>query len=714
MGRSMKWATALAASVTAVAGLAVTPAFAAGPTAGAARVGAVAAAQPLQLVFPLKADDGGLDAFARAVSTPGSPLYAQYESVSRLAARFGATPATRARVLAYLRARGARDATIDPTGMLAEATLPAATAERLFRTPLAQFAAHGARFVAPESGVTIPPALHGLVTGVVGLDTEPVLHDDPVRLAHPPTARAASSQPSSILPASGTPSGCAAGVGSRAFTPNEYLSAYDYAPMRAAKLAGKGERVALIEIDGFRYSDLRTYAKCFGLDVPSITTYFGGVGHALAPGAETTLDLEVLDGMVPDLDEIEVFENKADTASLLRAVVQPFLTPNAKPQVISISLGECEQNALFVDGGASIRAAEREFSLMAATGITVLAASGDSGSAACTNDRGQPQDSLGVSYPGSSPWVTSVGGTNLQLNAANQIEQQIVWNDTSQDPGAAGGGGVSQLFSRPGYQNGTVSIKRREVPDVSALADVVPGYVTYCTARPDCINAQEPDPWQAIGGTSAATPLLAAGVALVNQDLHRQGKQFVGQLNPLLYQLGRSSLRTSIFNDVLQFGNDVGPFITGNGEPLGCCTAGPGYDDASGWGSVDMANFDRAAVQILPKIPNVSLSVPRGQRPVHSHKIVVGMACSTPCRAAAFAVVSISGGSSFTAQSKTFTLGRNRRKSIPISFNGKQLGKLRTALAKHRSIFAEAFGAILDGGGNVVKLTAGRKVAINR
>jgi len=89
------------------------------------------------------------------------------------------------------------------------------------------------------------------------------------------------------------------------------------------------------------------------------------------------------------------------------------------------------------------------------------------------------------------------------------------------------------------------------------------------------------------------------------------------------------------------------------------------------------------------------------------------MACSQACQAAAFAIVSIPGGGSFTAQSKTFNLHPNRRKSIPIAFNGKQEGRLRAAIAKHRVIFAEAFGAILDGGGNVVKLTAGRRVAIN-
>jgi subtilase family serine protease len=715
MGRAEKWAKALAACA-AGAGLvlAAPTALAAGPQAGAARVGGVSSAEQLKLVLPLKADDAGLEAFAHAVSTPGSPLYGRYESVSTLAGRFGAPPATRARVLGYLRAHGATNLTIDPTGLLAEATMNAVDAERLFQTHLSRFRARGAGFIAPEANVTIPAALSGLVNGVVGLDTQPLVNPpQPQRLPDRPLAHAATTQPSSILPSSGTPAGCGGAVATGGFTPNQYLTAYDYNPLRAAHLAGEGERIALIEIDGFKYSDITTYARCFGLDVPSITTYFGAVGHPLPPGGETTLDLEVLDGIVPDLGELEVFENNSDTAGLLRAVVQPFVTPNAKPQVISISLGLCEADSQFVDGGASIRAAEREFSLMAATGITVLAASGDSGSAACSNNRG-PVHQLAVSYPASSPWVTAVGGTNLLLNAANQILGQIVWNDTNQDPGAAGGGGISRLFSRPSYQRGTVSINRRVLPDVSGLADVSPGFATYCTARPDCVNSQSPNPWQTVGGTSASTPLIAGGIALVNQDLHRQGKQFVGQLNPLLYLLGRSSSASSIFYDVTSYGNDVGPYIQGNGQLLGCCSAARGFDPASGWGSLDIADFDRAAVQILPKIPNVSLSIPPNQRPIRRGRIVVMMSCSDRCTAAALAFVSITGGKSFTAQSKPFSLKRNQRTAIPIVFNRVQASRLRTALARHRSIFAEAFGVLLDGGGNVVKTTAARRITLAR
>src|ERR1700722_13816488 len=107
MGRAEKGAKALAACAAGAGRIAAAPtALAAGPQAGAARVGEVSSAEQLKLVLPLKADDAGLVAFAHAVSTPGSPLYGQYESVSTLARRFGAPPATRARVLGYLRAHG--------------------------------------------------------------------------------------------------------------------------------------------------------------------------------------------------------------------------------------------------------------------------------------------------------------------------------------------------------------------------------------------------------------------------------------------------------------------------------------------------------------------------------------------------------------------------------------------------------------------------------
>ena len=410
------------------------------------------------------------------------------------------------------------------------------------------------------------------------------------------------------------------------FTPNEYLTAHDFNPLITARHSGQGERIAVIEIDGYKLSDIDAFARCFGKDRFALTTYYGLVGHPLPPGTESTLDLEVLDAVTPNLDEVEVFESGADEASLLKAAVAPIITPNAKPQVISESLGQCEA----YQDPAGFTASERGFRLAAATGVSYLAASGDHGSANCVDNKGNQADQLGTSYPASSPWVTGVGGTNFTLDANNLISNQVVWNDGADAPGWAGGGGYSTIFKRPSYQNGVVTPNARAVPDVSMLADSPPGYAIYCTA-PEC-TAQGGPSWQQVGGTSAAAPLLAGGVALVDQDLHRKGREFLGFLNPLLYELGKSGSAGSVFHDITSGTNDVGTTIPGgSGKALGCCTATPGYDPASGWGTIDLAHYGQLAAQLLPRIANVSLSIPGRQTPVKARTVSGRLSCSSAC-----------------------------------------------------------------------------------
>lgn len=104
---------------------------------------------------------------------------------------------------------------------------------------------------------------------------------------------------------------------------------------------------------------------------------------------------------------------------------------------------------------------ERTLASYAALGITVVVASGDSGSSSCSD--GIPASQLTaadtqplVSRPASSRWVLSVGGTNLTLNSDNSIASTGVWNDTvfpsPYAAGAGGGGGMSMLAPRPWWQ----------------------------------------------------------------------------------------------------------------------------------------------------------------------------------------------------------------------------------------------------------------------
>jgi hypothetical protein len=340
----------------------------------------------------------------------------------------------------------------------------------------------------------------------------------------------------------------------------------------------------------------------------------------------------------------------------------------------------------------------------------VLAASGDSGSADCTQNDGTPDDFLSVNFPASSPWVTAVGGTNLSLTSQNTISSEVVWNDTDISAGSAGGGGPSELFGRPSYQAGTVAGSRRALPDVSMLADVAPGYSVFCTA-PECVSGG-PSAWQSVGGTSAATPLMAGGVAVIDQLLRQRERADIGQLNPLLYRIGHSSAAASVFNDVQLYGNDVGPYIPGNGQPLGCCSAQTGYDEASGWGSVNLNALANAALLLQPRAADVSLSLPRHQRPVARHQILATVSCSMGCAMAAFAEVSINHGVPFSVESKVFRLRSAGRRTIAVKFSSRQLGKLRAALAHHRPIQVFVYGVTLSPQHDIERETGGTPLTI--
>ena len=425
---------------------------AAAPVARATAIGPAPASQPLQLVLPAgRARCRPRAQLAQAVSTPGSPQYGHYESIAAARSPVRRLGGTRARVVRYLRAAGATGVKIDATGLFADATMTAARAERLFATPLTHVPFEPAQSV---HGAAVPvrrPARRsgGVVNGVIGLDTQAL--SGPRRADAGGLARKAhvASQPTSAFPRTGTPSGCHAGLSAgelgsdpatAGFTPNQYLTAYGFQQLQAAGLGGEGERVALIEIDGFKLSDIKAFAQCFGLHFPPVNAFGVGVKHPLAPGGESTLDLEVLDAAAPDLKAIDVYETNSSAADTLKAMTAPLQNHGRQPEVISASLGLCEPAVYAAIGVHGIEATEAALEMPPASGITFLASSGDSGSADCIGLDGFPIDRLAVNYPASSSWVDrrrrhEPAAQRRPIRSTNQI----VWNDTG-DPARVGGG----------------------------------------------------------------------------------------------------------------------------------------------------------------------------------------------------------------------------------------------------------------------------------
>jgi subtilase family serine protease len=197
--------------------------------------------------------------------------------------------------------------------------------------------------------------------------------------------------------------------------------------------------------------------------------------------------------------------------------------------------------------------------------VSTFVAAGDSGSTTCGGNLGRTT----LSYPAVSPFVTAVGGTRLTLGAGNARSSETVWNDSVYGQPAAGGGGYSQREPRPIYQNGANAQPTRAVPDVSALADIVPGW-------PVVLNST----LQTVGGTSGSTPVTAAATALVSGTERAAGRPRIGLANGWFYQ---AASQGPAFFDVTQGSNDL--------AGVGCCRATVGYDAASGLGVPNWATL---------------------------------------------------------------------------------------------------------------------------
>ncbi len=148
-----------------------------------------------------------------------------------------------------------------------------------------------------------------------------------------------------------------------------------------------------------------------------------------------------------------------------------------------------------------------------------------------------------------------------------------VWNEPAfAEPGnlATGGGAPSLLFGTPSYQSG-MSLSSRTTPDVSYDAAINGGVLVYTSIGGG---------FYIVGGTSAGSPQWAAIEALANQAAGHS----LGFLNPTLYTIGKGANYASDFHDITVGNNQA------SGTPVGF-NAATGWDDASGWGTPNVANL---------------------------------------------------------------------------------------------------------------------------
>ncbi len=490
-----------------------------------------------------------LDSLLNAIDDPRSAQYHRYLTPAMFNLLFAPTPGQVRQVVSYLQSQGFTITAIASNNQLIDATGSVAQAQQAFNTRINNYWLGGHTFYANATAPSLPAPLVPLVTSIGGLDNS---------LHYQPHYRKLNTR-------SAAPGG---------YTPDDLATAYDATPLQNAGFQGDGQAVALFELDGYQSGDVAQYFQAYDLGNPSITNVLvdGFNGSAGQAAIETELDIEVTAAMAPHARQI-VYEGPNTTQGLNDTYNR--IVTDHKAHIAVVSWGICEASS----GPGELQTLDNIFKQAAAQGIAFFAASGDAGAYDCGDDN------PAVDSPASDPYVTGVGGTNLQLSSG-AYDYESVWSNSKSKlrspKGAGSGGGISNTFKLPPWQSGPgvdnqYSNGNRQVPDVTADANPATGYSIYCTV----MNAGCPSSgWITVGGTSAAAPLWAGSMALINQYLRADGKARVGFANPTLYRLFNVQQAFPAFHDITDGTNLL-------------YSATTGYDLASGLGSPDIYNIAR-------------------------------------------------------------------------------------------------------------------------
>ncbi|KAK4542455.1 hypothetical protein LTR36_006707 [Oleoguttula mirabilis] len=344
------------------------------------------------------------------------------------------------------------------------------------------------------------------------------------------------------------------------------------------------------EAASYSSSDTRQFLKKYNPSAANANAAFGIVGSGdssegwpgIAGAFETHLDTQTALGLAWPASGIlynlgGVFGSNAGvTYDPFVQFLQDLIHNDTVPSVVSFSEGmpEDEMDSNYARSLCSMMAQ------VGARGVTLLFSSGDNG------PHGDQPEGVHAAvfqpyFPASCPFVTSVGGT---ANMANETAatQQTITGLISKLPYTASGGGFSNLFERPSYQD--TAIEPYVSEQIPASYHSKSGFNSLGRGIPDvsAFSTNFPVVWAGIavpiGGTSASTPLWAAIVTLLNDYEASKGRPPLGFINPWLYSLGDGALK-----DITTGGNNAGAcyLLTG-------CTLKEtlGYNVTAGWDPV--------------------------------------------------------------------------------------------------------------------------------
>ncbi|KYH44608.1 hypothetical protein AZH51_08390 [Branchiibius sp. NY16-3462-2] len=587
-------------------------------------------------------DKQGAETLATAVSTPGSPLYRHPLSPSQWISRFSPTAGEYATVVNKLKSEGL---TITGTPASRLYVVFRGTADQVnaaFSTSMHLYHHAGTRLAAPAKAPALPSSIAKLVSAVSldqsRLQTRPNLvspgHVD--KTAGSSSLNKSKAQAQSKLRSQTTPSTTAACSqywgqytasvpaaynGQTSYPTNicgydakQLRSGYNLNTWNSLGVNGSGQTVAITDAYASPtiVSDTNALAAQSGEPalgagqyqqiVPSTFYDEEACGGPSGWQGEQSLDVQAVHSLAPKTNILYVGGSNCggglDIA--LSTIIDRKLAT-----VVSNSWGDVGE-----DVPAEVLAGEQNIFVQAAgEGIGLYFSSGDNGDEAAALGTAEPD------FPASDPFVTSVGGTSMGIDKKGKLAVETGWGTAYQRildnadgtssyagalPGAFGGGaggGVSTLFAEPAYQKGVVpnslSGGKRVSPDVSALADPYTGFqIGISPITDDGTLATADYENETYGGTSLASPLTAAMVALSQQLTHGS----VGFANPTLYTLDR--FLPGSFRDVKPSSTPVAVEYTSASsghrflitmDKDTSLTTTAGYDDVTGMGAMSFS-----------------------------------------------------------------------------------------------------------------------------
>jgi len=487
-----------------------------------------AADEVLELTVVLRRDDqAGFDAWLRELYDPQSPHFRAWLTQAQIADRFGPSRDAYGQVVAWLE-QGGLEIVERPSNRLTLTALATRTeAEKAFGVHIRDYRIEHTTFRANDADPELPPQIAARVAAVSGL----------ADLARPrPQTKAIHDAFASAVDWIGknTPAVPELTAASAASTGQANNSTQSPSGRWLAN-DGSGQRIGLLQFDTFDPNDVIDYFTLFGflpnqIDKVSSVHVAGGATPG-ADQAEVLLDIAAIASVAPGADIVVYDGPFTGRHTSFQRIFNRMVDDGVS--IISNSWAYCEDQTTLAD----VQSIDAIFQNAAMAGITVLNASGDSGST-CLD--GSPNT---AAVPASSPSATAVGGSSL-VKGPLFIHEGESWWDGSGDvpPTGQGGFGVSTFFPRPGYQDALVGGSKRSIPDVVVNSDPASGVFICQASAGGCPTGQ------LYGGTSIAAPIWAAYVAILNQD---HGSN-LGALNPLLYPLAASDG----FHDAASMGSD--------------------------------------------------------------------------------------------------------------------------------------------------------------